>query len=334
MKQNKLLNLLMVLVLIAIMFASCKKDNSTSSTVLTNQQTEQVQNSDVQDAVADRTDQDVDNSLDGLQANNYSVPDTKGAGALTINVGPDAVDSLSPPSTVSLTYSSYQDSTSGETFIKNGVISVGIAIGKNVKYTTRTITYHNFSIQTDSTIIIINGTRTVTRDSLTYKFNALKGIRIYAKDAISANLSYALVTIGLTDTLKFTRIVTRTRSTVLYFINLGSQTSLAGIDFVNVPSLDTIKWTGTVTGLDEAGDNYSRTIQDTMVCQFYKGTPYLSAGQILSTTTGKHVTSYTFIYQEDMPNYPRLTLVTVKNNNTKEIHTFVRTFYRKFLIWW
>ena len=57
---------------------SCKKESSNSSeNSLTSQQTIQVQNSDAQDAIADKTEEDVDNKLDELQNNNYAVANMK-----------------------------------------------------------------------------------------------------------------------------------------------------------------------------------------------------------------------------------------------------------------
>ena len=57
---------------------SCKKDSSTTTTnPLTSAQTIQVQNSDAQDAVADKTEEDVDSKLDELQNNNYAVAGMK-----------------------------------------------------------------------------------------------------------------------------------------------------------------------------------------------------------------------------------------------------------------
>jgi ribosomal protein L12E/L44/L45/RPP1/RPP2 len=58
--------------------SSCKKDSSTSNVnALTNQQSIQVQNSDAQDAVADKTEEDIDSKLDELQNNNYAVAGMK-----------------------------------------------------------------------------------------------------------------------------------------------------------------------------------------------------------------------------------------------------------------
>jgi hypothetical protein len=62
----------------SLSLSSCKKESSTSNTnLLTSQQTIQVQNSDAQDAIADKTEEDIDNKLDELQNNNYVVANMK-----------------------------------------------------------------------------------------------------------------------------------------------------------------------------------------------------------------------------------------------------------------
>jgi hypothetical protein len=50
---------------IGFLVSGCKKDNSSPTTSkLTSQQTIQVQNSDAQDAIAEKTDQDIDKTVD------------------------------------------------------------------------------------------------------------------------------------------------------------------------------------------------------------------------------------------------------------------------------
>ncbi len=72
--RKKIIRLFFFFIAGALIFSSCKKEASTSSeNPLTSQQTIQVQNSDAQDAIADKTDEDVDNKLDELQNNNYGV---------------------------------------------------------------------------------------------------------------------------------------------------------------------------------------------------------------------------------------------------------------------
>ena len=332
MKTIKLSGLLIALALFTVTFTSCKKDTSTStSTGITSSQAAQVSNSDAEDAVADRNDQEIDNTVDGLQANNYSTSSEKGQLPLQITCNGD---SATPPSSITLQFTNYQDSTSGEKFIKSGSINVALSFGKTLADFTRVFTFSNFSITTDSTTVIINGTRTVTRDTLTAKFLTLKAIRFHAVDQISANLSYVIINNNTNDTIaKFTRIVSKSRTSNVYYYNLG--TSLLARNFVTNPSWDTITWTsGTVTGVDEAGDSYTKTITSPLVCEFYKGSPYLYSGAQTLVTTGTVSTSYDFTYAQDLPNHPRLTLVTVTNETTGKTHSFVRAFGCKFFKWW
>ena len=76
MKTKTLKLFLLIFATCGFLVISCKKDNTTS-TVFTSAQISQVQNSDAQDAIADKNDQDVDNTLDQLQVTNYQPSATK-----------------------------------------------------------------------------------------------------------------------------------------------------------------------------------------------------------------------------------------------------------------
>jgi hypothetical protein len=341
MKTAKFHYFLIIAAVFSYMLTGCQKDsNSTSSSgSLANQQIAQVQNSDVQDAVADKSDQDVDKSIDELQANNYQVSTTKSAfeseyGSKTITV--DHPDSTYFPKLITIVYVNYQDSTADERFVKNGEIDIVVsATGADKQLITKTHTFKGYSVTTDSTTVTINGTRTVTRTAHNHKYNGLSSLRLVTTDNIAANLSYAIVKTGQTDTLKFTRIVSKLRTSILHYDNVGG-TTWKLISFKNNLSKDTITFSGTVTGVNEKGENYTKTISSAspLIISFYKGTPVVVSGTMDLTVTGTTAASYTVTYKEDLPNHPYKTLVTVTNNTTLKSHSFDRRFGSKFTKWW
>src|SRR5664279_4965591 len=143
---------------------SCKKDSSTTTTnPLTSAQTMQVQNSDAQDAIADKTEEDVDSKLDELQNNNYAVAGMKSYLSNltdTVVITVDHPDTTTFPKVVTLTYYSYKDSTGFENLVKNGKITVTITSANPThrKLVSRLFAFSNFSVTTDSTTFTLNGT--------------------------------------------------------------------------------------------------------------------------------------------------------------------------------
>src|SRR5512136_1256004 len=61
-----------------MLVVSCKKEStSPGSSSLTSQQIDLIENNDTQDAIADKTDQDIDKAINQLQVSNYQTPVTK-----------------------------------------------------------------------------------------------------------------------------------------------------------------------------------------------------------------------------------------------------------------
>ena len=339
MKTGKIQYLLVIAAISSFMFSSCKKDNNATPSItgLTSAQTAQVQNSDVQDAVADKADQDVDKSMDDLQANNYQTSNLKsdlasGSRVITVN----HPDSTTFPKLITIVYTNYQDSTADESFVKNGEIDITVtADGTNYQKISRAFTFKAFSITTDSTTIKINGIRTVARTVQEHKFTGLSSLRLSATDQITASTNWAIVKTGQTDTLKFTRIVARARKSIFYYDNVGGLTWKT-VKFRNNLAKDTITFTGTVTGINEKGDNYTKTISEAtpLTVNYYHNTPVITGGTMAITVTGTTAASYTVTFKEDLPNHPYMTLVTVTNNTTLKTHSFDRRFGRKFSKWW
>ncbi len=327
----------MILALLALFATGCSKNNNSQMpSTLTGQQISQVENSDVQDAIAEKTDQDIDKSIDLLQASNYETTNLKSlstSGNLVITV--NYPDSTTFPKVVTLVYTNYQDSTADESFVKNGEVDVTISANPDDKQlVTWDQTFKHFSVTTDSTTFTLDGSRIVTRTGHTFKFNGLQGLRITVADNITGDLSYAITKTGVSDTLKFTRVLSRLRTAILHYDNFGGDTWHTSRFRYNL-SKDTITWSGTVTGINEAGDAYTKTVSSytPLVVLFYHGSPVIASGTLDLTISGSTTYSYTITYKED-PNYPRFTLVTVTNNVTMNSYSFDRRFGRKFRRWW
>jgi len=337
MKTRKIIYYLVVLATFGILISGCKKDNNSSSTPkLSAQQIDQMQNSDVQDAIAEKTDQDVDKSIDQLQVSNYQPTTAKSlsaSGSLVIRV--DHPDSTTFPKVISLVYTNFQDSTAFESFVKNGEIDVLVSLnGTDKQLVTRAMTFKHFSVTTDSTTFTINGVRTMMRIARSFKFNGAAGARFTATDNITANLSYAITKTGVSDTLKFTRIVSRLRKAYLHYDNFGGILWRFARFRTNL-SKDTISISGTVTGINEKGDSYTKTVSAStpLLVTFYLGTPIITSGILDYTVTGTTAASFTVTFKED-PAHPRNTLITATNNSTLAVTTFDRRFSRKFRRWW
>jgi len=337
MKTRIAIYLVTGLATIGFLVTGCKKDNNSSeASKLTSQQTIQVLNSDAQDAIAEKTDQDIDKTVDQLQVSNYQVPARKSlsaSGSLVITV--NHPDSTTFPKVVTLVYTNYQDSTALESFVKNGEIDITVtAGGGNKQLVTRVLTFKHFSVTTDSTTFTVNGVRTVVRTGHTFKFLGLQGSRYTATDNITANLNYAITKTGVSDTLKFTRVVSRVRKAYLHFTNYGGilwKLARFRADLAK----DTISFSGTVTGVNEKGDTYSKTVSSStpLLITFYRGTPVISSGTMVYSVTGTSAASYTIVFKED-PSHPKVTLITVTNNTTNATYSFDRRFSRKFRRWW
>lgn len=327
----------------SLSLTSCKKDNSTSNSdenSITSQQTIQVQNSDAQDALADKTEEDVDNNLEELQNNNYSTSSSKSAlsgptDTLVITV--DYPDTIHFPKVVTLTYYSYQDSCANESIIKNGEIKVTISCPdiSHPRLITRAFEFDNFAITTDSTTVIINGTRTVKRLKDAIKFNGLASARIAVTDSITSDMKFAVATTGSTDTLTFTRNVSKLRTAIAHYRNVNFKLgdlpyNLTHLRFKHIPSFDSLTYSGSVTGFNERDSAYTKTITSTLIITVFKGSLVISSGT-MTYTVGSN--SYDISFAED-PAHKHLTLVTVTNNQTGKTKSFDRRFGRVFKKWW
>ena len=340
-KSNSILILIFFLSVIGLSVTSCKKVNSNSSTTsLTGSQSVQVLNSDAQDALADKTEEDVDSKLEELETDNYVLVGAKSYFSDptdTVIITVDHPDTTFFPKVVTLKYYSFTDSSANESIVKNGTITVTISknVANNSRLLSRSFVFDNFSVTTDSTTVIINGTRTVTRTRDALKLNGLQSAKISVTDHIIAATRWAVVTTGSTDTLKFTRNVDKVRTAISYFRNIHFMAGMPEYNmlhmyFRHIVSSDTITYTGTVTGINEKGDDYTKTITTPLIIVDYKGSLVISSG-VISYQAG--ASTYEISFKED-PSHKHLTLVTVINNQTGMTKSFDRRFGRRFNRWW
>jgi hypothetical protein len=231
---------------------------------------------------------------------------------------------------ITINYYTYSDSSANETIIKNGKITITVTkpIANHARLFSRAFTFTNFSVTTDSTTVIINGTRTVVRTKDALKLTGITLARISVTDNITASLSYAVVTTSNTDTLKFTRVVNKVRTAVSYFKNAGD---ILHLSFKHVDSSDTLTYSGTVTGINEKGDTYTKTITIPLIITNYKGSLVVSSGDL---TYAIGTTALFQISFKADPSNKHLTLVTVTNITTGNSRSFDRRFGRIFKRWW
>jgi hypothetical protein len=335
METKKTRFFIMIVAACGLMFTGCTKDKTPAS-ALPMTETLMIENSDVQDAVADKNETEIDNTLDQIQIANYSTSALKAAwiaGTRTITI--DHPDSTTFPKYITIVYNNFQDSTATESFVKNGEIDITISLGgANNLLVTRAQVFRNFSIATDSTTVTVSGTRTATRSGISAIFNGFTSLRVTETDNIVSFLNFAITKTGVSDTLKFNRVASKVRKAYIHYNNIGGQTWQT-VKFRNVPANDTITWSGTITGLNEMNESYTKSVSanDPVTMIFYKGTPVLASGTMLLMVEGNAIDNYTITYKED-PNHLHMTQVTVTNDETYKTRTFDRRVSRKFVKWW
>jgi len=329
--------LFLLLIAGGLSLTSCKKESSSTPTnSLTSQQVTQTQNADAQDAVAEKTEEDIDAKLDQLQNNNYSVAGLRSVLATltdTVVITVDHPDTTTFPKVVTLTYYSYKDSTGFENLVKNGKITVTITSANPThrKLVSRLFAFSNFSVTTDSTTFTLNGTRFVNRQSVSFKNKGLQLVRISVTDNITSAMKFAVVTTGKTDTLYFTRNVNRVRTAITHFRNvLYRPADLIHFYFMHIASSDSIKYNGVVTGINEKGDIYTNTITSPLIVTNFRGSLVISSGA-MTDVVGSNSFDITF---KDDPLHKHFTLVTVTNNQTGKTKSFDRRYGLMFRRWW
>jgi hypothetical protein len=277
MKTNKFYYLIVLALVIGVTLTYCKKDKTSTDTTSTGLSTSGVNNNDVaitqdnesQDAVADQVENDADNIMDDIESNGY--PATKSAADQCVSISIDKPDTINFPKTITLTYNC-TDTVNSEIVSETGILSIKVELlpGSTAKtwknFLKRTITFTNFKFGTDSSSITINGSRIVKRISTTSIVSG-NTRKVTALDSIVTNLNF-LINYG-TENKTVTRIVAKTRSSVLNFARLS-----ANANWVAVRKSNSVTWNGSVSGVNAKGDNYSRVITTPIVYTYCSTWPY------------------------------------------------------------
>ncbi len=320
-----------------IVFFGCKKDNnSTDNSTVATSTVNEAQQSESQDAIADKTEQDMDNNLDKLESNGYSTSSEKSDLDECVSVSIDSTTRAKGwPRTVTLTYNC-QDTINNEIFSQTGQIIVQVDTIKKTKsgmLYSRNISFNNYKIIMDSIptfspatspSVTITGSRTLTRIGISRTIINSKLINIDVTDSITSDMNF---TINYGDTtITFTRNVARERVAELYFKRITGTL----IWLSDIPK-DTLTYTGTVTGINARGKNYTREITTPLECTFCSSWPHnlrISSGVISFSNDGGLVGTITYSANTDDC---KTTVTLNANGKTKVIE---RKFGRKFHKWW
>jgi len=332
MRTSKL-HLLVIAFLIGLSFATCKKTDSTDNSLKGNDVTA-TQDAESQDAQADNVDQSVDNIADALETNDFSAVKSTLAGGPSCSV--DHPDTTTFPKRITLVFAT--DTTiNGEKFKQTGTIVIYVERTKDKgpwkNYLKRSISISPntpFKTENDSASFSVSGTRTMTRQSVSLtppltKDNILTvtNLRLDIIDSINSDLTFG-VTCG-DYSGSFTRKVKRTREVIAHYEKVAA-TKIWHQAFIK----DTLKYTGSVSGINLQDSLYSRVITSPIIftrCALL--VPVISSGVLTVTRDGKNGTKTAIItYSKDACK----TLVTIEvNGKTKEIE---RKLNRKYKKWW
>jgi hypothetical protein len=333
MRTSKL-HLLAITLLIGLSMAACKKSSSSSSNTLSGTDSAVAQDAESQDAQATSVDQSVDNVADALEANNFTAVKSTEIGAPTWSVS--SSDTTTFPKTITLTFAT-DTTVNGETFIQTGTITIVVSLTQNKwpwrNYVKRTITFSNFSTRNDSAWFTINGTRVMTRQSLTLSpaitpnnYLTLTNLRLAVLDSIKSNMAFTITCGSYTGS--FTRVVNKTRQVIAHFEKIAD-TRIWSQAFAK----DTLVYRGSVTGLNLMDSTYSRVISETdpiTITRCAYLVPVISSGTLTitrATPTGEKTATITYAPSA----CKTLVTVTTPSGKTKEFERRLNRTYKK---WW
>ena len=328
MKTTKIKYLWAVALTLNIVVHGCSKDATNgpgSTTGITTTDLAAAQDAESQDAVVTQVNQDLDNSMDVMEANNFNSTATKaGSDCATVTISPK--DTIVFPKTITINYNCV-DTVNGELMSQTGQLVIvvdTIPVGKKMPWRShlkRSVTFNNFMVTTDSSSFTINGTRTLFRMASKTKSMDNLNKRAEVKDSIASVLNF-VVKNGATS-FNVTWNSNRTRDAVRYYNRLTA----TGWWHPEIEK-DTITFTGKVWGVNGKGDDYSRVINTPLVytrCPFWPHNIVIPSGEI-TYTSGSNV--MTVGYAADGCK----TIITItKNGKTKTID---RRIGRKFYRWW
>jgi hypothetical protein len=334
MKAKKIYYLASVILIAGVVVCfSCKKDNTTTNGTIAATQLNEAQQSESNDAMADKVDQDIDNNLDNLESNGYSTSTGKSALADCVGITIDSTTQANGwPRNITFTYDC-QDTINSEVISQMGTINVIVSRGAKTSggyLYTRAITFTDYTVTIDSVSafnlatspsIKISGTRTVTRTSITpYLSSDKQQLRLVINDAIKSAMNFH---INYGDTsITFTRNVDRTRTAYLHFRKPFHR-------WLNVIDEDTLTLTGPVTGINARGYTYTRNITTPLLFTFCTLWPHvliISQGEIDLSNSSGAIGTITYAATGC-----KTTVTLTVNGKSKIIN---RRFGRKFHRWW
>ena len=223
---------ILMLASVAMLFASCQKDDETTDPMVTTIQ---------EDDLASNYFDDVDNEADELTIDQPSRAMAYGAMDVTTDVGRSVVVVVNADNSITktITFTSWTNPHGNQNIVKNGKIIITI-VGRPSEATfVRTITFENFTINGAQ----IEGTRTITKTS-TYQFT----------------VTCENGKITFTDGTTFTHNINHTRTWV------------AGFDSPYNVWDDVFEVTGSASGVNRKGYTYTNTITNPLrlerACRF------------------------------------------------------------------
>ena len=342
MKTQQLNYLMALILLVGMTFTGCKKDKSSTDTGLSGTDIAATQDAESQDAVAENVDNLTDNQMDFVEANNFNSAIQKSAlgtgtsWTCTSPIGTSVTDTIHAnafPKKIIITFG--DTAINGENLHYTGTVTVTDSLPATAhlpwkNFIIRKIKFANFGIASDSSSITVTGTRTVTRSSVKYT-PALSAVtlkttslRLDIKDAITANLTFAIICGNYTGT--FTRIIDRTREAIAHFSKVPKYATAGDSVWRQIYVKDTLTLNGSVIGKNLQDSTYSRVITTPItVTRCPLLVPIISAGKMTLTNGTK---TATLAYTADGCK----TVVTItKGDKTKVIE---RRINRKFHKWW
>jgi len=328
--QKSLVHIGTASLFVGLIAFSCTKA-LTDLNPLTSTEIAQVTNADNQDAIADKTDQDIDKTLDALQNNGFNAANTetslKSDNSIQITVDKD--DSTTFPKVVKIIFNNYKDSAGNESFIKNGEIDIVVtAPSTNKKLTVKTQTFLNFSVATDSSTVTISGVRAVKRQEFSSYFESATQINTTITDSIIGALNYS-VTSG-TDSYTFTRIIAKKRTAMRHYVKL------APFKWKDNIGKDTLEYTGTVGGVNEKGFIYTKTFTNAaplkVIFSNTKSVIISGTMEYSVTNESKETSLYTLKFSESTKNSGKTQIIII-NDKTGKTYTLDRKLNRKYRKW-
>lgn len=326
MRTKKIIFLISIVLMVGLLFSGCKKDTQTSDT-LVGVDAALAQDVESQDAIAENIDQNTDNTIDALEANDFSgLKSAQVAGpSWTISPNKDT-SALAFPKVITLTYNT--DTTiNGEKFKQSGKILVYLSLREQKypwkNYIKREIVFDNYKVETDSSSFAITGSRTMKRISVkTVPEKLTSGTTSFSLDvvdSINSNMTLAITSGDYSGS--FTRFVKKKREAIAHFEKGAMLWRQAFLK-------DTLIFKGSVTGKNLQDSLYSRTIDANKPIIFTRCAslnPVITSG-IIAIVNGSKTASIT--YSADGC---KTKAVMEKNGKTKEIERKINRKYKK---WW